>query len=71
MAPLGKHVGESAHWVKVLIDDFDNENIFQCEIVCSKCGYYGEQAYNFCPWCGAEMNGELEVKRERGNEKNG
>ena len=53
--PLQRH----GHWVRL--------PKFLVESQCSVCGetYVGDcRTFNFCPTCGAEMDGEVEVKQE-------
>lgn len=53
--PLQRH----GHWVRL--------PKFLVESQCSVCGetYVGDcRTFNFCPTCGAEMDGEVEVKQD-------
>ena len=40
--------------------DFEYPSLFQCSVCGASDGdtYTGDGEYNYCPWCGAKMDGE-------------
>ena len=59
------HAGEHGHWVKEWKADYDPfDDLYMCRVYCSQCGHHGATAFNYCPWCGAELDGKVEVRNE-------